>query len=604
VYLKCSQRQKNGKTHRSWSLVENRRVRGGGSVQRHVLQLGEINDSQRVKWQRTLEVIEREGRPEPKTRQVALFPEDRFPEDRLPDTDVVQVRLGHIGLHRPRQFGACWLATELWRELKLETFWQEKLGTSREGTPWESVLTTLVAQRLIEPGSEWELHRNWFDTTAMADLLNSDYKLAAKNTLYRCLDHLLEHKKALFSHLQERWKDLFNAQFDVLLYDLTSTYFECDAPDPEEDKRRHGYSRDKRGDCVQLIVALVMTPDGFPLAYEVLPGNTSDKTTLRGFLKKIEDQYGKAERVWVMDRGVPTEKILAEMRTSTPPVSYLVGTPKGRLGQLEKELLEIPWETVREGIDVKLLPKDDELYVLAKSKNRIHKERAMRKRQLKKLWARLGQIREMKDPKRDRLLLRLGQAKATWPAAWRLVDIQLPEARQPVTPETFTYSLNRKKLKEVIRHEGRYLLRSNLTGRDPAELWKFYIQLTQIEETFKTLKGDLGLRPIFHSREDRIEAHLFVAFLAYCLQVTLRHRLKAIAPSLTPRDVLKKFAAMQMLDVHLPTLDNRLCVLTRYTHPELEVQVLLKQLGLQLPAQSPPKILPIPSPANPNVVAT
>jgi hypothetical protein len=286
------------------------------------------------------------------------------------------------------------------------------------------------------------------------------------------------------------------------------------------------------------------------------------------------------------------------MRSSTPPVSYLVGTPKGRMGQLEKELLERPWKSVREGIDVKLLPRDNELYVLAKSKNRIHKERAIRKRQLKKLWARLAKIRQMKDQKRDQLLLRLGQAKATWPAAWRLVDIQLPEARQPVTPETFTYQLNRKKLKEIIRNEGRYLLRSNLTGRDPAELWKFYIQLTQIEETFKTLKGDLGLRPIFHSREDRIEAHIFIAFLAYCLQVTLRHQLQISAPSLTPRDVLKKFAALQMLDVHLPTLDGRLCILTRYTHPEPELQALLKQLGLELPAQSPPKILP-PSPPPP-----
>jgi transposase len=355
---------------------------------------------------------------------------------------------------------------------------------------------------------------------------------------------------------------------------------------------------------VQLVVALVMTPDGFPLAYEVLPGNTSDKTTLRGFLKKIEDQYGRAQRVWVMDRGVPTEALLAEMRASSPPVSYLVGTPKARMGQLENELLEKPWEAVREGIDVKLLPKNDELYVLAKSKSRVHKDGAIRKSQLKKLWARLKEIRAMKSQKRDQLLFRLGQAKQKYPAAWRLVDIQLPEARQLVTAKTFTFKLNRAKLKETLRHEGRYLLRSNLTGRDPAELWKFYIQLTQIEETFKTLKGDLGLRPIHHSRQDRIEAHIFVAFLAYCLQVTLRHRLKAIAPSLTPRDVLKKFAAVQMLDVHLPTLDGRLCVLTRYTHPELEVQALLKQLGLTLPPQSPPKILPIPSPAPSNVVAT
>ncbi len=567
--------------------MENRRVRGG-TVQKQVMYLGEINDSLREAWIRSIEVFD-EDQQQP--RQMALFPEDRVPTEKVGSgAETVSVHLRQFKMKRPRQFGACWLATELWRELKLDEFWQEKLGTSREGTPWETVLTTLVAQRLIEPGSEWELHRHWYDKTAMADLLNADFKLAAKDTLYRCLDHLLEHKTALFSHLQDRWRDLFNAKFDVLLYDLTSTYFECDTPDPDEDKRRHGYSRDKRSDCVQLVIALVMTPDGFPLAYEVLPGNTSDKTTLRGFLKKIEDQYGRAQRVWVMDRGVPTEAILAEMRASTPPVSYLVGTPKARMSQLEKELLEKDWEHVREGIDVKLLPKNDELYVLAKSKTRVHKDRAIRKSQLKKLWARLAEIRAMKSQKRDQLLFRLGQAKEKYPAAWRLVDVQLPEARQVVTPETFTYKLNRAKLKEVIRHEGRYLLRSNLTGRDPADLWRFYIQLTQIEETFKTLKGDLGLRPIYHSREDRIEAHIFVAFLAYCLQVTLRQKLKTHGPGLTPRSVIEKLSTVMMVDVWFPTTDGRHLVFQRVTEPEADVQLLITILGLKLPPQPPPRI--------------
>ncbi len=591
MYLKRSVRRKDGKEHFTWSIVESRRIKGGSTVQRHVLYLGEINDGQRAQWQHCLEVVERDGQAPAQARQIALFAEDRAPQKVLDGAEVVQVRLSHLSLHRPRQWGACWLFTELWRELKLDDFWREKLGVSREGTRWESVLATLTAHRLIAPGSEWALHRDWFERSAMADLLGGDASLAAKNTLYRCLDLLLPHKTALFDHLQKRWSDLFGIKFDVLLYDLTSAYFESDPPDNAEDKRRFGYSRDKRSDCVQVVIALVVTPDGFPLAYEVLSGNTSDKTTLRAFLSKIETQYGKAERIWVMDRGIPTEEVLTEMRASDPPVFYLVGTPKARLGQLEKELAEKPWEEVRAGVDVKLLPQENELYVLAQSRSRIDKERSMRRRQLKKLWARLKDLRTMKNLKRDALLMKLGAAKNEAPAAWKLIDIEVPEARQAVTPETFRYALRRDKLREVRRREGRYLLRTNLTGRDPAALWKFYLQLTQIEEAFKNLKGDLGVRPIFHQREDRIEAHIFVAFLAYCLHVTLRHRLRGKAPGLTPRSVLEKFATLQMLDVHLPTTDGRQLILTRHTHPEAELSVLLHQLGLTLPAQSPPKIM-------------
>jgi transposase len=587
--LKCSVRRKDGKEHRSWSIVESRRVKGGRStVQKHVLYLGEINDDQRAGWQKTIEVVTRAG-ASPVLRQMALFAGDRAPQE-VPGVETVQVRLSQMSLRRPRQWGACWLFTELWRDLQLDTFWQERLAPSRKGTPWAKVLATLVAHRLIDPGSEWALHRSWFERSAMADLLGDDFRLAADDTLYRCHDLLLEHKSALFDHLQDRWRDLFGAKFEVLLYDLTSTYFESDPPENTDDKRRFGYSRDKRGDCVQVVIALVVTPDGFPLAYEALPGNTSDKTTLRAFLQKIETQYGKAGRIWVMDRGIPTEEVLAEMRASDPPVSYLVGTPKARLGQLEKELAQKPWEEVRTGVDVKLLPQENELYVLAQSRDRVHKERSMRKRQLKKLWARLKELRAMKSLKRDALLMKLGAAKNESPSAWKLVEIKLPEPRQSVTPETFTFRLLREKLREARRREGRYLLRSNLTSHDPAALWKFYLQLTQIEEAFKNLKGDLALRPIYHQREDRIEAHIFVAFLAYCLQVTLRQRLRVKAPGLTPRVVLEKFAAVQMLDVHLPTTDGRHLVLTRYTQPEPEIELLLAQLDLHLPSQSPPKV--------------
>jgi transposase len=580
MYLRFARRRKDGKEHRYWSIVESRRCAGGRVVQRPVLYLGEINDGQREAWCRQIETFdEANGRH----RQLALFPAERTVPDYAKGFGV-QVRLDAMELHRPRQWGACWLACHLYEQLQLDRFFAPLLPNSREGTNWQHILQTLVCYRLIDPGSEWRLHRQWFEQSAMADLLGEDYALVAKNALYRCLDKLLPHKAALFSHLRARWQDLFAAKFDVLLYDLTSTYFESPPPDDETDKRRHGYSRDKRSDCVQVVIALIVTPEGFPLGYEVLPGNTSDKTTLRDMLQKIDAQYGKANRVWVMDRGIPTEEVLAEMRAADPPVSYLVGTPKGRLSKLEKHLVTLPWQAVREGVDVKLLPQDQELYVLAQSHARINKERAMRRRKLKWLWARLKEIAAM-DLDREELLMKLGAARAKAPAAWRLVDVA-------VAPEgaAFSFTLDRNKLRQGRRREGRYLLRTNLTGKDPAELWRFYIQLVEIEAAFKTMKDDLHLRPIHHQLEHRIEAHIFVAFLAYCLHVTLRARLKPLAPGLTPRAVLDKFAAIQMLDVHFPTTDGRTLILSRYTEITADQKLLARQLKLDLPPQKPPRI--------------
>ncbi len=580
MYLRYNRRLKDGKEHRYWSIVESKRCAGGRTVQRQVLYLGEINDSQRASWCRVIEAFDEDAQ---RHRQLALFPAERAVPEHAKAYGV-QVRIEAMQLHRPRQWGACWLACHLYGQLGLDEFWATRLPDSREGTSWHHVLQTLVCYRLIDPGSEWRLHRLWFEQSAMGDLLGEDFSLVEKNTLYRCLDKVLTHKLALFGHLRQRWQDLFGAQFDVLLYDLTSTYFESVPPGDDADKRRFGYSRDKRKDCVQVVIALVVTPEGFPLAYEVLPGNTSDKTTLRSFLQKIEAQYGKARRIWVMDRGIPTEDVLREMRQADPPIHYLVGTPKGRLTRLEKALLEQPWQTVRQGVEVKLLPRAEELYVLAQSRSRVHKERAMRRRKLKWLWARLKELAAM-DLTREELLMRLGAARAKGPAAWRLVTVKVhPKAA------TFSYALNRKKLKNVRRREGRYLLRTNLCDQDPAQLWQFYILLVEVEAAFKNLKDDLQLRPIYHQLIERIEAHIFVAFLAYCLHVTLRARLRPLAGGLTPRAVLDKLAAVQMLDVHFPTTDGRTLILSRYTELNADQKILAKQLNLELPPQPPPRI--------------
>jgi len=583
MYLKCNRRRKDGKEHCYWSIMENRRCAGGRVVQRPVLYLGEINDSQRKAWIRSIEVFDEDQEQQNK---LALFASDRS----IPESvaDGIGVRLSEFALERPRQWGACWLFEQLWEQLGLREFWREKLGKSREGTDWEHVLEVLCAYRLIEPGSEWRLHRHWYAGSAMGDLLGEDDALAAKDTLYRCLDLLLAHKKALFNHLTKRWQDLFGLKYEVLLYDLTSTYFESDPHFGEADKRQFGYSRDKRPDCVQVVIALVVSPEGFPLAYEIMAGNTSDKTTLKGFLQKIEEQYGQADRIWIMDRGIPTEEALAEMRERQKPTSYLVGTPKARLNKLEAQLLELPWQNVRPGLDVKLLPQEKEVYIFAQSRDRISKERSMRRRQMKTLRKRLKELEGMTLKSKD-LLMKLGEARGRWRVAWRLMEIDVPEvaAKQRAT---FTFRLNRDKLREARRREGRYLLRTNLCGKDPAQLWQLYIQLTQIEEAFKNLKGDLAVRPIHHQLEKRVDAHIFVAFLAYCLHVTLRHRLRLKAPGLAPRAALEKFAAIQMLDARFPTTDGRWLIFTRYTQPEKDHKLLLAQLGLELPPQSPPRI--------------
>ena len=582
MYLKCRKRKKDGKEHRYWSVVESVRTKQGVS-KRQVLYLGEINDSQRAQWCNALEVFDgRDG----SHRQMSLFPSDRTPPEEI--ADAVQIDLNRMELHRPRQWGACWLALELWEQLRMDSFWEPLLPASRKGTEWLNVFKTLVCYRWIDPGSEWRLHTEWFGKTAMADLLGEDAAIAGKDTLYRCLDKLCGHKEALFSHLKECWCDMFGASYDVLLYDLTSTYFESPPPEDKEGLRRFGYSRDKRSDCVQVVIALVVTPEGFPVAYEVMPGNTKDNSTLSDFRGKIEKQYGKINRIWIMDRGIPTEDSLEAMRNEG--ASYLVGTPRGRVTKLESRLMDQPWQKVQSHIEVKLTRDGEDLYVLTRSRGRCDKERSMRRRKLKKLWKRLHEIQNIKRIDRDNLLLKLGEAKKDAGKAWKLVDIDLPEAEEEVSPSTFRFSLNRKKLRKARRGEGTYLLRTNLTASEPEVLWRQYMVLTQIEQAFKELKHDLSVRPVHHQKDDRIEAHIFVSFIAYCLHVTLKHKAGAKAPGLSPRALLEKFSTMQMVDVHLPTTDGRKLILPRYTQPGKDLQLLLHQLSLRLPEQPPPRI--------------
>lgn len=557
MFLRAKLRRKDGKDHRCFSVVENRRVGAGNrTVQRTVLHLGEINGSPEATWRKTLEVFD-ETRQQPAT--VSLFSDDEaVPAEAV---DSIRVKLSEIELRRPRGFGDCWLGCELWRQLGLEEFWRPRLreGVKRETVDWEKVLRLLVINRLIEPGSEFRVHRQvrfqllrpWFDQSAMGELLAVDFSVAEKDRLDRCLDRILEHKQELFQHLRQRWVDLFGTEFDVLLYDLTSTYFEGQAE--QIPKACYGYSRDKRFDCKQVVIALVVTPEGFPLAYAVMDGNTSDRTTLPGFLDHIEKTYGEARRVWVMDRGIPTETVLEEMRKPGKQRFYLVGTSRSKIQKFEKRWLELPWRKVRDSVEVKLFTEGGELYVLAKSEGRQAKEQAMRRKKLA----------------RDKLLERIGAA---------------------VTRASFTFRLDKEELKRAQLRDGHYLLRSNLTGEDPSVLWERYVQLTEIEAAFKTMKSELGIRPIYHQLASRVEAHTLVAFRAYCLPVTRKSRVQSPAPGLTPKATLEKLAAIQLLDVCLPTTDGRCLVMPRYTQPEPEQQIMLHELNLRLPPQPPPRI--------------
>ncbi len=585
MFLRAHKRWKNGKQHRYFSIVENRRIAGRGVhgdhvAQRTVLYLGEINDSQQAAWRKSLGVFDGASHT---TTQLALFPDDRpVPPDAL---NALQIKLSEMKLLRPRRFGDCWLGCWLWQRLELDRFWQERFDDTRGEVPWEKVLQLLTVHRLIDPGSEYRLHRQWFLGSAMDELLHVDFQAAAKDRLYRCLDRLLEHKGELFGHLRQRWQDLFAAEFDVLLYDLTSTYFEglCQ----ENPKAKHGYSRDGRGDCRQVVIALIVTPQGFPLAYEVLPGNTIDNTTLGDFLKKIEGRYGKARRTWVMDRGIPCEATLAQMRQAE--TDYLVGTPRSMLNKLERSLTSLPWQQARQDVRVKLFQHDGEVYVLAQSQARQKKEIAMRRRKLRKLWDGLKRLRKnCRD--RDRLRERLAVLKHEAGRAARMVEIEAPAPGEPVNDQTFRYRLKRQEYRQARHRDGSYLLRTTLPADQPEKLWEQYMVLVEIEAAFRCLKSDLAIRPVYHQLGHRVEAHIFVAFLGYCLTVTLKNMLRPHAPGLTPRAVLETLGMIQMVDVQMPTTDGRWLTMPRHTQPEAEHRIVLEKLGLSLPPQPPPRI--------------
>ena len=625
MFLRATKRFKDGKAHYYWSLVESVRV-GRRVFQRQALYLGELNDSQRAEWQRTVEAFDENGKPQ----QMKLFPENRAPG--TDDDSVVRIRTDRLVVKNLRNWGEVWLGTVLWDKLGLDDFWKARLSSSRKGTDWLSIMKAIVLYRFTDPGSELRMHSNWMANTAIEELIGSG-ALTGRSTLYSCLDRVIwpsdewrkpraerrnSFKDELFYCLRDRWAGLFGSTCDVVLFDLASTYFEVDGTKAlESELQRYGYSRDKRGDCLQVVVALVLTPDGFPLAYEVMPGNTNDRETQMPFIKRLEAKYGRIGSLWLMDRGVPTEKTLKAMREGG--YKYLVGAPRGHLKVLGDRLAKAEWQNVQDGISVKVARLDSEAgtsasgtvgessgdtFVLTRSTARSLKETSMRVKKLrgamKTLFAvdgRIGRVRWRKagpvkrELSRDELLKRLAVAEAKAGRAWKMISITLPKEGQKVTPETFHWHLDWDRIDEArANDEGTYLLRTNLPECDPKTLWKRYMIQGEIEYAFRELKNDLGLRPVYHQLDDRIEAHVFTAFMALCLFQTLRAIAREHAPGLTPRQIVEKFRTVKMVDVVMPTTDHRIVTLPRYIEPKKDVAILLDRLGLTLPEQPPPKV--------------
>jgi transposase len=579
MYLKTHKRKKNGKYHEYYSIAEKRKISRGRYVEKIVLYLGEISDSQKKSWQKSIKILNENNKPSYKS----LFAIDNETQAYY-DVDTIPVKLSKMKLSKPRTFGDCWLGCEIWNQLGLDEFWAERIDTARSPFKYSKVLKLLTLNRLIKPGSEFYIHHHWFDQTAMAALLDCDYEIASKDRLYRCLDRIVSYKDELCKYLTEQWQMMFNLEYDVLLYDITSTYFEglC----KRNPKAKFGRSKDKRSDCRQVLIALVVTPDGFPINYEVLAGNTGESSTLTDLMAKIEKMYGKARRVWLMDRGIPTDASLKVLRESG--IDYLVGTQRKLLDEFQRELLVQNWQQVNESVCVKYLEKEGECYVLALSKSRMAKERAIRKRKLRDYLEGLDKLQKYRD--RDRFMKRLGVLHHQAGSCRHCVDLKLPAEGKRVSKKNFKFSFNHQKYRAMIYRDGMYFLRTNQTGKEAVELWQQYMLQCNVEQAFKELKSDIGVRPVYHHKEERVDAHIFVAFLSYCLQTTLRHKLRQSASGLTAQSVLEALCRIQMLDVTFETQDNRVLLMQRYTEPELEHKLILSHLKMELPLQKPPKI--------------
>src|ERR1700682_6145947 len=589
MFLRPHQRSKDGKDHTYWSLVETVRT-GSGPRQRTLCYLGELNGSAQARWLKSVEVFNEQG----EAQQLKLFPSHiEVPDD---DPQVARVLVNQVRLERTRQFGACWLGLELWRRLGLDRFFEEAGDRHEADVPWSRVAAVLAINRLCAPGSELAVEERWYPSTALDDLLEIEEGKINGTRLYRCLDRILPHKTKLEQHVKQRYGELFGAEFDVLLYDLTSAYVEGAAGNNPMMGR--GYSRDHRPDCEQMVIALIVNREGFPFSYETFDGNRADVSTMETILRMVERKYGKARRIWVMDRGIVSEENLAAIGRRGG--QYLVGTPRRQMRRFEAELLKDDWTQVRPDVEVKqvAIPQGEETYILCRTAGRKEKEKAIRERFSTRMEVALEALKKsiasgrLKD--RYKMERRLGRIQARHSQVNDLFEVTLRD-----TPAGVRLLWEMKKDREAWRdlREGAYMLRTNLKADSAEQMWSMYMQRTEAEASFRALKSELSIRPLFHQKESRVKAHILVAFLGYALWVTLKHllhRRPAIvpqssasgvdkAPPLSPMKALALLSTLQSADIVLPTTDGREIRLRRITEPTAEQKSLLHRLGLSLP---------------------
>ena len=592
MFLRPNHRDKNGKEHTYWSLVESVRT-PDGPRQKTLCHLGELNSSDQGRWLRTIEVFNEQG----EARQLKLFPSQvPVPAD---DPQVARVLLSRVRLERTRQFGACYLGLELWRQLQLDDFFAQAMDGDPADVPWSRVAALLAINRLCAPGSELAVEQRWYPGTALDDLLGIEEGKINDTRLYRCLDRMLPHKTRLERHLKERYGELFGAEFDVLLYDLTSTYVEGAAEN--NPMMRRGYSRDHRPDCEQMVIALIVNSEGFPFSYETFNGNRADVSTMEIILRMVERKYGQARRIWIFDRGIVSEENLAAIRKRGG--YYLVGTPRRQMKQFEKELAQADWTRVRPEVEIQqvAIPQGEETYILCRSTGRKEKERAMRRRFSSRMEEALNGLQTTiargRLKNRNLMERRLGKIQARYPSVNDLYDVSLRDTTEGVRL-FWQIQEDRKNWREA--REGTYLLRTNLQAETGEQMWSKYMQLTEAEASFRALKSELSIRPLFHQLEPRVKAHVMVAFLGYALWVTLKHLLqrraplepkptptskteKVLAQSISPMGALALLSTLHSADIVLPTTDGREIRLRRITEPTDEQKTLLQQLGLSLP---------------------
>ena len=589
MFLRPHQRNKDGKDHTYWSLVETVRT-ADGPRQRTLCYLGELNGSAQARWLKSVEVFNEQG----EAQQLKLFPSHIEPP--ADDPQVARVLVNRVRLERTRQFGAGFLGWELWKGLELDRFFEQTVDNDPADVPWSRVVAVLAINRLCAPGSELAVEQRWYPATALDDLLEIEEGKINDTRLYRCLDQILPHKAKLEQHLKQRYGELFGAEFDVLLYDLTSTYVEGAAE--RNPMMGRGYSRDHRPDCEQMVIALIVNSEGFPFSYETFDGNRADVTTMETILRMVERKYGKARRIWVMDRGIVSEENLKAIRQRGG--QYLVGTPRKQMKRFEAELLKEDWTQVRPDVEVKqvAIPQGNETYILCRTTGRKEKEKAIRSRFSTRMEDALKRLEKtiaggrLKDP--NKMERRLGRIQARHSQVNDLFEVTLRD-----TPEGLRLVWKIREERKAWRdlREGAYLLRTNLQANSAEELWSKYMQLTEAEASFRALKSELSIRPLFHQKEPRVKAHVLVAFLGYALWITLKHLLKrrpTIVPRpsvsgvddshpLSPMKALTLLSTLQSADIVLPTTDGREIRLRRITEPTAEQKSLLHQLGLSLP---------------------